>query len=415
MIAEHAIRGLSGVPLKTQRWAKMQGTLPALLAVALALGLAPGRAGAHFFVSPLDRTSASPDAPGTGWRAEVYLDIPDNFAGSLLSAESYVAGRAPDFTFETAYVDFPPGPEDALLETEVADLGEWLGDGVTAVSDPAKLAHPMGNFLIRFSGLVNVRLAVNTLDIVGLPVLLDFGTQGYGGYRLRIGTTSIYRVQNHVFNGNNPFFTENALVHGLGLFPLQFTYYNRYDPTDAAGHERVGVELYSFYAGGLPWPAGANFTSTRFGNMTVTPPSAIYQPENIPPLARADADADGSVTLADFAAAQRCAGGSPEPACAALDLDGDGAVADFDLEWLTRLLAGPGVHPLLPGDYNADNRVDLADFRWFQWCTAGGGGGDDRGGLKVGCEAFDFDADAVIDAADFAVFQRFLFGPDPAL
>ncbi|HRX85902.1 MAG TPA: hypothetical protein P5572_12865 [Phycisphaerae bacterium] len=383
-----------------------------VLLAAVLPWLCAGAARAHFFVSPLDRVSASPATPGTGWSAAVYLDIPDNFASSLLSAETYVASRAPDFTFHADYVDFPAGPQDSLLETDVPDMGTLLGSAATDVSDPAALAHPLGNFLIRFTGLVNVRPEVNALDIPGLPVLLDFGTQGYGGYRLRVGTTSIYRVQNHVFNGDNPFYSENALVHGFGLFPIQVTYFNRYDPTGAEGHERVGVELYSFYAGGLPWPAGTVINNPVFGPMTVTPPSAIYQPQDVPALARGDADGDGSITLADYAALQRCAGGiALDDACAVMDLDGDGTMGDFDVHWFTQLLAGPGAYPLLPGDYNADNRVDLADYRWFQWCVQPGGG-DDRAGLKVGCEAFDVDANARIDAADYAVFQRFVFGPD---
>jgi hypothetical protein len=385
-----------------------------LLAIAAALTVRAS-AQAHFFVSPLDRVAASPSEPGTGWSAEVFLDIPDNWASSLLSAETYTAGLSPDFTFRTAYVDFPPGPADALLDAEVPDMGTFLGGGISDVSDPDRLGHPMGNFVIRFKGLVNVRPEVNTLGIVGLPVLLDFGTQGYGGYRLKIGATSIYRIQNHVFNGDNPFFTENALVHGLGLFPIECTYLNRYDPAGEFGHERVGVELYSFYAGGLPWPAGANFVDPVFGEMTITPPTAIYQPDGVPPLARGDFDGDGSITLADFAGAQRCYSGpdgSIALTCSVMDFDSDGDVDGFDIERLTDLLAGPRVHPVLPGDYDADNRIDLADYRWFQWCFSASGD-EDRGGLKVGCEAFDFDADGVIDIADFHMFGLLVFGPGP--
>lgn len=381
---------------------------------AAAAALASGApAAAHFFVSPLDRVCVSPDAPGSGWFAEVFLDIPDQWAGSLLSAEAYVAGLPPDFTFRSAYVDFPAGPVDALLDADVASIGAWLGGEITNVSDPAQLGRPIGNFLIKFHGHTDVRLEYSSLGVATLPVLLDFGTHGYGGYRLRLGSTSIYRVQNHVFNGNNPFFTENALVHGMGLFPVAFTYYNRFDPEAAVGHERVGVELYSFHHDGLPWPAGQSHFDPIFGYMTLTPPSVIYQPEEVPALARGDADGDGAITLVDFAAAQRCFGGegqSAGEACLVLDFDNDADVDGADLGWLIELLGGPGIYPRLPGDYDSDNRVDLSDYRWLQWCVTAGGS-DDRGGLKVGCEALDFDANLVIDTIDLQTFGTLMFGP----
>jgi len=411
----------SGLNFRRGAYREMQRTRKSSIAAAttaacLLAACAP--VSAHFFVSPLDRLCASPETPGVGWRAEVFLGIPDNWAGSLLSAETYVAGLAPDFTFKTPYVDFPAGPEDSLLDADVAGIGAFLGGGITDVSDPAALNQPIGNFLIRFSALVDVRIADSTLGVSTMPVLLDFGTQGYGGYRMRLGSTSIYRVQNHVFNGNNPFFTENALVHGLGLFPITFTYYNRFDPQGANGHERVGVELYSFHPGGLPWPAGLNHFDPIGGYMTLAPPTPFYQPGDQPALARGDFDRDGAISLADFAAAQRCHtgdGGVATNACLVLDYDNDGDVDLADIAWLLNLLAGPAECALLPGDYDADNRIDLDDVRWFQWCVTAGGdedrGTDQRGGLRVGCEAFDFDANSRIDLADWVVFQLLLFGP----
>jgi hypothetical protein len=385
------------------------------LAVACVLCCA-SLAQAHFSVPVVDRVAAAPSTPGTGWLATVYLNVPDINTSSIISAEAYIATVEPDFTFRCSYIDFPAGPEDSALDVDLATIGDFLDGDIWDVSDPGQLAAPMGNFVIRFTGLLNVRVEQNTSGVFGLPVLLDLGTQGYGGYRTRVGRTSIYRAINHVVNGNDPFFSENALVDAMGLFPIEVTYLNDYDTDDGDGQERVGVELYSFHPGGLPWPSGTVFTDPVLGDMAVTPPRFIYQPEDIPALPKGDGDADGSATLADFAGLQRCMGAdSPtqaSSACRAFDFDNDGVIDAFDRDRFMALFQGPLVYPVSPGDVTADSRIDLRDYRWFQSCAEPSGGDDDfRAAYPKGCEAIDFDGNGLVNLADFAIFTRLLHGP----
>jgi hypothetical protein len=385
------------------------------LAICIALALA-GAARGHILVPAAERASATPTHPGSGWVGEAYLDIPDAWAASLLAAETFVAGQPPDFTFRTTHIDFPSGPADSLLDTEAATIGDWLDAYLSDVSDPAKLDAPLGNVLVRFRGLIDVRAEYNTFPAFGLPVLFDLGATGYGGYRTQIGSSSILRVQNHVFNDNNPFSTENAIIYVLGLFPVEVAYFNRYDPTNAHGQERVGIEFYTFHPDGLPWPGGTLFSDPLLGNLKVTPPAAVYPWDARAQLPRGDFDADGNVTLADFAILQACfdqpvAG---RATCAAMDFDGDGLVGTFDWKRLGLLLTGPGVYPVTPGDFDANSRIDLGDYRWFQWCLDSGGGEDEfRAALPEGCDTFDFNASGRVEAGDYPTFQKLLNGSGP--
>jgi len=56
----------------------------------------------------------------------------------------------------------------------------------------------------------------------------------------------------------------------------------------------------------------------------------------------------------------------------------------------------------LPGDWDGDGDVDLADFTQFLACMTGPEGG----ALGPGCNAFDFDADLDVDLIDAAEFSR---------
>lgn len=58
------------------------------------------------------------------------------------------------------------------------------------------------------------------------------------------------------------------------------------------------------------------------------------------------------------------------------------------------------------GDYNGDGVLTLSDFASFVNCTTG-----PEGGITFGCDAGDLDADADIDFADFALFQRAFGAP----
>jgi hypothetical protein len=55
-----------------------------------------------------------------------------------------------------------------------------------------------------------------------------------------------------------------------------------------------------------------------------------------------------------------------------------------------------------PGDWDGDGDVDLIDYGHFADCITGPGGGP----MGPGCNAFDFNTDTDVDAADFATFQQ---------
>lgn len=371
---------------------------------------------AHFFVVSGDRVGPSPTGVGSGWVGEAFLNIPDESATELLTSEIYILNRQPDFTFRTTFIDFPAGPDDAAFDADLATIGDFLDDYIFDVSDPAMLDTPFGNFVLRFSGLVDVRFEDSTLGIYGLPVLLDFATQGFGAYRTRIGATSIYRLSDTRFGG--PLFGENGLVQALGLFPIEITYLNRFDPNAEFDHQLAGVELYSWHPGGLPWPAGQVLNIDGFGLATVTPPSVIYQVEDIPIPAKGDVDGDLASSLTDFQALQNCYTGSGSFAldafCTALDFDHDDDIDTRDLFIFDGTMLGPGFYAWLKGDFDANQRIDLADYQWLQFCYTpapafrGGGGGLP---LPTGCDAFDFDGDRDVDPSDTSLFVDVMTGP----
>jgi len=72
---------------------------------------------------------------------------------------------------------------------------------------------------------------------------------------------------------------------------------------------------------------------------------------------------------------------------------------DFELTGGFWAASAPG--PALPGDYDGDGDVDLADFAHFPDCMTG----PDAGPPDPGCEAFCLDPDADVDLDDFGVFQ----------
>lgn len=387
----------------------------------LAVNQAVPIAGAHFFVVEADRVGHAPTEAGNGWFAEVFLNLSDSEAEFLLSAEAAIADREPDFTFFSTHIDFPAGPVDSVLDTDLLTIGEFLDDYVVAVSDPAMLDAPMGSFLIRFSGLLNARLTDSTFSEFGLPTLIDFATRAHGGFRTRVGVTTIYRVQDTQFLPE-PIFTENALMLQTGLFPVEVVYLNRFDPLNQFAQERVGVELYGYFPNGLPSPGGAVLTDPVFGPMTIVPPDMIYQPDELPELVRGDADGDRSVSLSDFAEVQACfsltqsraarSGAdatSFEQTCGFADLDRDLDVDLLDAQLALKMLSGLDFFAAIPADYDNNQQVDLSDMQWLQFCgdrTLGMIDEEDErpliaSNLEIGCEVFDFDLNGRIDLVDF--------------
>ncbi|MCP4246078.1 MAG: hypothetical protein GY778_03425 [bacterium] len=314
---------------------------------------APARA--HFFVLEGDRVGAAPAYDGGGWLAEVYLNIPEESIGQLITVEAYVAGLTPDFTFRTEWIDFPAGPAvygdpQDDLDAGFATMGDFLDGPIFDVSDPAQLNASFGHFFIRFSGLLKVAMDHDTDLIPGLPIDIYFATYGFDGYRTRVGTTSIYRVANTAFVGGNGLFTENGLLLGVGLFPIEVTYFNRYDPAGADGNQQAGIELYSWHGTGPDWPTGAGqqLVHPVFGPMTLVSPDLIYRPED--------------------------------------------------------------VGPVVKGDFDADFDFDLFDFQWFQWCYTGDLS-EIGGTIGFGCSTVDFDDDVDVDGSDYSALDALWSGP----
>ena len=63
---------------------------------------------------------------------------------------------------------------------------------------------------------------------------------------------------------------------------------------------------------------------------------------------------------------------------------------------------------VLPGDFDHDGNVDLADLNIFIACMAGNGYQYVNGHI---CLSDDLDGDQDVDLADFAVFQQSFTGP----
>ncbi len=367
----------------------------ALVGMCALVALAAGVAEAHVFVSYLFRQGAYPPHDGVGWLGEAFLNVPNfdldhhallqgcqtgpnrAYAGDcrggdmdrdgdvdlrdfgrlqaafhdahLLHAQRYVADREPDFTFRTAWIDFPAGPVNSRLDVDFSTVGDFLDDYIYDVSDPSQLDEPFGSLFLRFTGLVKITLEdeVRVRDFIGLPVWIDVGTMGYDGYQTRIGEV-VYRFPN--VRWAQPFYNWGPAVEVLGLFPIEITYLNVYDPDGTIGNERAGIEVYSWHGGGLPWPAGQQMVHEVFGQATLMPPRVIYQipPEERLPVVNGDFDADYDIDLRDFRWYQYCA--DPDffflpTFCRIFDFDGNGRVDAHDYSSLQRTLLGPGMPP----------------------------------------------------------------------
>jgi hypothetical protein len=68
------------------------------------------------------------------------------------------------------------------------------------------------------------------------------------------------------------------------------------------------------------------------------------------------------------------------------------------------------VLPILPGDFEADSDVDLADQAAFQECFTGPPD-ENKIVLELGCAALDLDGDADVDRHDLTLFIEALTGP----
>ena len=309
--------------------------------LALYFGAVSTVAQAHIFINGGWRLGAIPPDDGPGWTADVYLNIPEASAEHLLQAEQYVATVQPDFTFATEWIDFPEGPNPVDLDSSFPTIGSLLGPNITAVSDPAKLNEPPSHMLIRFHGALRVRLADDETETVAMPVFLSFGVFGSDGFRVRIGET-VFRIPlTQMANGT--FFFEHAVLEVPGMYPFEVTLFNRYDPNETSGTEYVGIELYSFFPGGLPRPGGENMSHPVDGGPgTLLPPGVVFAEEDVLPWFLGDFDADH-------------------------DSDAD------DAAWFEECFIEPVLMGCWQMDFDADDDVTCTDWEMFQdgWTPAG--------------------------------------------
>jgi hypothetical protein len=300
----------------------------------------------HVFVPQDTRAGGYPKYPGDGWVGEVYLNLPANAAINTIQAEIYIEGKTPDFTFRTRWIDFPSGPESFVLDADLATVGDFFDDYIFEVSDPAKLDEPMSSMLVRFTGLLKVRMEdeVRTLTTAFLPTWIEFGSFGYDGYNLRVG--GILSYERFDTNETEPWYNWGPAVQIQGLFPIMVTYLNRYDPDDTSNAPFAGFELYSWHGGGAAWPAGQNMLHAVRGFGTLAPPGIIYQPGDELLVPEGDFDADADVDDKDFQWFQNCFfppnGFIILPdGCDTFDFAPDNDVDWDDLSTFLKLLEGP--------------------------------------------------------------------------
>lgn len=266
---------------------------------------------------------------------------------NLIWAERFLEGRTADFTFKTDWIDFPAGPTDSQLDSAFETIGDFFDDYIYDVSDPAKLAHPFGSFVVRFTGYLSVRLEdeVRDLSFSGVPIWIDVGTLGYDAYGASVGI-EVYREIN-VARPQGQFFTNfGPSAEVLGLFPINITYYNIHDPDRRLGNERAGVEAYSWHGGGLPWPGGGNMVHPTRGPATLVPPWVIYQSEDVQPVVKGDFEADADVDLRDFQWFMFCADPTltfPPYWCEPFDVNNNRRVDPGEFEPFRARMNGPGV------------------------------------------------------------------------
>jgi len=145
----------------------------------------------------------------------------------------------------------------------------------------------------------------------------------------------------------------------------------------------------------------------------------------------ADPDgADGIAGTADddlrLSAGTRCIDAGDNGADIDAHLDGQQALPPVDLAGRARFVddadtvdTGAGTPPIVdlgaheypgppvPGDFDGDGDVDLADFSAWDGCLTG----PNAGPYADGCQTFDFESDGDVDLRDFAGFQAALGTP----
>jgi len=320
------------------------------------------------------------------------------------------------------YTDITPGPFDPQYD----DAGNLTRTetGYTLAYDYEQrlieVRDPSGTILATYTYDALGRRATQVKDGTTTRFVYDGGAEGgagdpSGGRVIAeydaAGTLQRYYV------GGPTYVDEHVLLHEVAgpaageFYYLHAALYSITGLTSAAG---APVVRYTYDAYGVPRVVGGSGPG-------------------VPPFG--DADGDGDLDLADFAAFQVCYGGSGVPygpGCDIFDANLDGDVdhrdlrvflvlldgrADFDHDldidaddWtpFAACLTGPGVP--LSADANGDGWVDAADFQLWTACAT-------APGVLVGgsCTWADLDGDGDADLADFArLTLQVGLGLDPA-
>lgn len=257
---------------------------------------------AHLFILETQRSGAAPCQIGTGWVAECFYAIPDDAAANLLAAEAHVSEASPTFTFRTQFIDWPAGPDAYGFDAEYGTLGDLLNDYISELSDPDALSLPMDHFLIRATSYLNVRLEDSDFWPPP-PVWMDFGIAVFDGGRVRMSNTTITRI---LFpQPPNGYGTENAIIESPGVYRVQVTFLNRFDPSNEFGAERAGIELLTCHLGGIETPSGFLLPCDA-GDAKLPPPELFFDATDILPVMPFDFDVDNDVDLRDLAGFQNC-------------------------------------------------------------------------------------------------------------
>lgn len=309
----------------------------------------PAGAAAHVFVPESARAGALPCTPGTGWEVELFYDIPDEEAGNLLDAERYLANNEiePTFTFHADYLDWPAGPEPYGFDVDFETLGDFLDGHISNVSDPDALNLPFDkHFLLRAKGYFKARIEDSDQTFIDPPsVWLDFGLASFDGSRLRIQLT-IFRII--LPPEPDGFFFENPIFPAPGAYPMEVSFFQKYDDNPEEGWHRAGFEMYSCLPGGLELPGAELLPCPDDRSPLGIPTEFIYSEDALLPITPGDFDVDLDVDLEDWS-------------------------------WLQRCFTGPGFEGRLPYeceflDLDADNDVDLDDHAAFMEQFGGPGG-----------------------------------------
>lgn len=302
------------------------------IAGAVTAWVAVASSSAHIFIFPWQRAGTAPCYRGQGWHVECFYDLPDNAADNLLTAEQYIRDKSPTFTFHADYIDWPAGERVNDLDTSFATMGDFLNDYVSDFSDPGAPSWPFRHFLLRATGYFIVDLN-DAKDPFSPPIRKDYGLFAYDGGRVRIDTTTIFRIVVPI--QPESFYFEDGIFPSPGLYQIEVTFFQRYNPGGTDGTEYAGVELRTCQQDGLDLP-GQDYLPCPEGQGTAkgTPPRLIYRADDILPDTIGDFDADNDVDLYDFSRFQRCFTASQfegeyEAGCEKFDLDGDD---DVDIE-----------------------------------------------------------------------------------